>query len=86
MQSCYSMQDENFNQEYNFRFMELPENVPGSSLLRSKLVIEEIGAETIDLRNQEDADAVPIMRRLNDGGSSLSTFVKNWSSARYHGA
>ena len=86
MQSCYSMQDENFNQEYNFRFVELPENVPVSSLLRSKLVIEEAGVDTIDLRNQEDADAVPIMRRLDDGGSSSSTFVKNWSSARYHGA
>ena len=73
-----------------FRFSELPENLPSSSLLRSKLVVEEAGLETSDLpmKSQEDADAVPIMRSLDtvEEQQSSSTLVKNWSSARYHGA
>ena len=73
-----------------FRFLELPENLPSSSLLRSKLLVKEAEVETTNLpmKSQEDADAVPIMRSLNaaEEQQSSSTIVKNWSSARYHGA
>ena len=65
----------------------MAENLPSSSLLRSKLNVEEAGAETTDLRNQEDADSVPIMRHLDPvAEENQSTLVKSWSSARYHGA
>jgi len=68
-------------------FLELAENHPSSSLLRSKLSVEEAGAETSDLRNQEDADSVPIMRHLDPAAEeNQSSLVKSWSSARYHGA
>ena len=73
-----------------FRFLELPENLPSSSLLRSKLVVKEAEVETTNLpmKSQEDADAVPIMRSLNaaEERRSSSTLDKSWSSARYHGA